>query len=162
MYEFIRSAVAIQVIATTAALLVFAMACLHGLTQSLTALVTEGAGLPLPRRPAAAGGGLPAGAAALPPATGLLALPGAGDHGAAGPVGLRCPQAPFLTGAEKARRPVVWHTDLPGPKGYTDNRDIQVWKRRPSSSRKRGRRRTMSRNTAATSPAAAAMTDQPG
>ena len=92
---------------TTAALLVFAMACLHGLTQSLTALVTEGAGLPLPRRPAAAGGGLPAGAAALPPAAGLLALPGAGDHGAAGPVGLRCPQAPFLTGAEKARRPVV-------------------------------------------------------
>lgn len=51
MYEFIRSAVAIQVIATTAALLVFAMACLHGLAQSLTALVTEGRVYPSPDDP---------------------------------------------------------------------------------------------------------------
>lgn len=51
MYEFIRSAVAIQVIATTAALLVFAMAYLHGLTQSLTALVTEGRVYPSPDDP---------------------------------------------------------------------------------------------------------------
>lgn len=36
---------------TTAALLVFAMACLHGLTQSLTALVTEGRVYPSPDDP---------------------------------------------------------------------------------------------------------------